>query len=247
MAIKLARDKDKPSAEPSSWTELPSNNDSQDKPNEDEDSDDSVSAAELSAAALDEVRQLAGKLERGLQGASAALTPPQSSDLRALMSSVNLPAIQADDALQSLALRLDRESDYWRGLALRALTRAVWADRFTQAIAVLAAIGCVGLAITGGLGAAFGSGNLWARLALLLGGTVMLAAGAAVVAISSAGVRRAQRSIGSDAQARADLAELRLQRVAVVLAARQHDEQLFVEALARLEREVTAPTGQRRT
>ena len=54
-------------------------------------------------------------------------------------------------------------------------------------------------------------------------------------------VRRAQREVVKDALARADLAELRLHRVSIVLASRKLEGDGYAAALLRLERDAGAP------
>ncbi len=231
---------------PSSWTRLDGGRqDDNDEPDDREQTDPEPSSKKPSVldTAREEVGEIAAKLDRSLKKASRALAAPDPSDIRKLYSGADLPDISAKDALQTLAYRLDREGDLWRGLALRALTRAVWADRFTQAAAVIAAVGCAGLAVVAGLGSLFSSEAPYGRILLLLAGAIVLVGGALLVAFSSASVRRAQRSIAQQAQRRADLAELRLHRVAIVLATRGTSEELFREALVRLEHDASAPPG----
>jgi len=227
MAVELVDKGD----EPGSWTDLPDDRDSEDGE---------------SVAPDDKVGEIADQVRRRLRRASRALAPPGANDLSTLLSGVNLPAIESEQTLENLAARLDAESDLWRGLALRALARATWADRFTQGIAVLAAIGCVALASVAAFVVLFGAEGLLGRTLLLVAAAAVLVAGAAAVAMSSAGVRRAQRSIATRALSRADLAELRLHRVGVVMAQRAAgDEALYREALARLETEVGGLSKQR--
>ncbi|MGZ3477348.1 MAG: hypothetical protein ACXWUG_28050, partial [Polyangiales bacterium] len=65
------------------------------------------------------------------------------------------------------------------------------------------------------------------------------ALGAMVTTWASASIRRSQREIVRDALARADLAELRLHRVALAMASVKADPDRAREALARLEKDVT--------
>ncbi|MBI4706045.1 MAG: hypothetical protein HY744_33545 [Deltaproteobacteria bacterium] len=228
--------------EPSSWSRRPE--DAREGP--DEESKPARSGAAKAAHALraarQEVGEIGAKLGRGVGRASDALTPPAMTDLRGLLGETNLPGVAAGDPLRALADRLDAEGDLWRGLALRALARAAWADRFTQAVSVVAAAGCVALGVVAALGAMFGSAGAGGRALLLLAGAAVLVCAALVVAWTSASVRGAQRAIAREALGRADLTELRLHRVAVVLAARAEAGEHYREALVRLERDVSAPS-----
>jgi len=184
--------------------------------------------------------EVASRLSEGVKKASAAFDAPQGTQLEGLLEGADLPSLAAEDAVAALALRLDREADFWRGLALRALARGQWADRVGLGVATLAAIGGAALAVVAGLGALFGAAG-GSRALLVLSGMAVLAVAAAVVAWVSSGIRRAQRELARDATAHADLAELRLHRVAILLALRKEGGEVARDALLRLERDVAAP------
>jgi hypothetical protein len=226
--------------EPSSWSRLPDDRDEAEPKGDDR---DGRSASELLEHTREHVSRAASRIGEGLRRASDALVAPAAGDVEGLLSSADLPELDSPDPLNALSRRLDREADLWRALALRALARAGWADRFTQATAVLAALGCVALAVVAAVSGLFAPGNPGARSLLLLTGGAVLVAGSTVVAWSAAGVRRAQHSIARDANRRADLAELRLHRIGAILATRQLVPEQLPEALARLEHDVSAPLG----
>jgi hypothetical protein len=183
-------------------------------------------------------RRVSAEMGRKLRDASSTLMEPAAGGLEGLFSGANLPEIDRADALQSLARRLDREGDLWRAVALRALARAGWADRFTQATAVVAAVGCVALAAVAALGGLFATASAADKSLLVLTGCVSLVAAGALVAATAAGIRRAQHVIAREALRRADLSELRLHRLAIALAAATAGPEALASALARLEQDV---------
>ncbi len=185
-----------------------------------------------------EVAALVGK---GLRKASDVLGSSEASELDSMIGGTDLPELEGEDALRALALRLDREADYWRALALRSVARLAWADRSTHAASVVSALGCTALAVVAGMDALLGAASLQ-RVALVIAGVIALAAGAAIVGWASASIRKAQREVVRESLVRSDLAELRLHRLAVVLAIRSHDASGLGDALKRLEREVGAPS-----
>jgi hypothetical protein len=176
-----------------------------------------------------------------LQKASDALEEPQGAELDGLYASADLPALDLADPIGSIVARLDRESDLFRGIALRALARAGWADRIAQGSSLFMGLGAAALAVIAALAALFGADSAWPRVLLLGSALSALSVGAGVVTLISSSVRRAQREIARDALERADLVELRLHRVGVVTALLQTDEASGKRALDRLERDVSAP------
>lgn len=218
--------------EPSSWTRLPNT--------EGEDRRDS-SRVEVRRAIEHGASEVAAVIGRGMRRATEMVGAPTSTEVESLTTESDLPELGANaDTLGALALRLDREGDFWRALALKAMGRAAWADRTTHGASVIAAVGCAVLAGVAGMQALFGGGT-WQKAVMMGAGTIALLAGAAVVGAAGSVTRRAQREISREALARADLVELRLHRVAVVLAVKKDDSGGYAEALRRLEREVTSP------
>lgn len=174
-------------------------------------------------------------LGEGLREAQKALAGPKGTDVEGLLGRTNLPGVEGEDALLDLARRLDHEADLWRNLAFRELANARWSHRMLHVVAGLEVVSAVTLAVLAGLGALFGSSA--DRGILLAVGAGVLAVGAGLFAGMMALVRRGQRETLREALARADLAELRLHRVAIALAGRQVAPELAGELLARLERD----------
>jgi hypothetical protein len=217
---------DKP--QPSDWTRLPET--VPDKGN---------GAARVREAIEHGADHVASAIGQGMRKASDVLGAPASTEVEELMKGTDLPELDGDDAIVELARRLDREADFWRALALKALGRAAWADRSAHLTAVVAALGCTALAAVAGLEAVFGGAAI--KGLLVLAGAAALLAGALMVAWVSSTIRKGQREIARESLTRADLSELRLHRVAVVMAIRKQDPTALPEALKRLERETSAP------
>lgn len=213
--------------ESSGWTRLPKS------------SEESASKRVAVRRALEQgAVEAAAVLGRGMRRAAEMVGAPSATELDSLVEGSDLPELgPGPDTLSALALRLDREADLWRALALKAMSRSAWADRTAHGASVVAAVGCVGLAGIAAMEALF-SGATWHKALMVAVGGLLLVVGALVVGGAGSAIRRAQREVARESLARADLAELRLHRVAVVLAVRKEDPGAFVEALRRLEREV---------
>lgn len=173
---------------------------------------------------------------RGLRRAGRELEAPSGSEVAALIAEANLPEIDGDDALAALTRRLDREADLWRNLAIRELAHVAWANRIAHLSSALTIVGVLGLAALAAFESLLSASG--GRALLLVVGASVLAMGAIVATAASASVRRSQREVVRDALVRADLAELRLHRVAVAIAAAKADPANAREAIARLERDV---------
>jgi hypothetical protein len=155
----------------------------------------------------------------------------------ALIADTNLPEVEGEDPLAALAKRLDREADLWRNLAIRELAHVAWANRIAHGASIVTMIGVVTLAGVAAFGALIGGAG--SRAVHVAAGALALAIGTVVVAWVCASIRKTQREIVRDALARADLAELRLHRVALAMAARTIDPERVRESLVRLERDVS--------
>lgn len=188
------------------------------------------------ATAEDVARAIGSGLGAGLRRASRAF---EGGEVSALLGDANLPEVHSEDPLAELATRVDREADLWRNLALRQMTRTTFTDRIVQAAAAVALLGQLGIAVVAGLGVLFGGEGAGMRALLALAASAALALGAGIVAWAAAGVRRNQRAIAQDALARADLAELRLHRLALTLTWRSVEPSRLGEALTRLERDAS--------
>jgi hypothetical protein len=214
---------------PSEWTRLPASK--EEKGN---------GGARVREAIEHGADHVASALGRGMRKAGDVLGAPASTEVEELMGGSDLPELEGDDPIAELGIRLDRESDFWRALALKALGRAAWADRTAHLTSVVAAIGCAALASVAGLEAMFGGAPM--KSLLVLAGATALVTGTTVVALISSSIRRSQRETAQESLTRADLSELRLHRVAVVMAIRREDPSGMAEALKRLEHDTSAPT-----
>ena len=177
-------------------------------------------------------------LGKGLERAEAALATPENTDVTALLSAVDLPEHASDGPLGALALRLDREADLFRGVALRELARVGWVSRVTQTMVVATATSAVAVAACAVVLAGFG-GTVEGRLGLLfLAASVVGAAGVGVAA-AAARTRTAHTQLAHDALARARVIEERLFRVGLTMEWRSAGPTLYQDALARLERDAS--------
>ena len=178
-------------------------------------------------------------LERGLDRAGAALATPDSADVTSLLASVDLPELASDGPLGQIALRLDREADLFRGVALRELARIGWVERIAQTMVVTAATCELAVAVVAVVLAVFG-GGAEGRLGLLALGAFIVGMAGVGVAASAARMRIAHTRLADDALARARALEERLFRVGLTMEWRSAGPTLYQDALARLERD-TAP------
>lgn len=175
-------------------------------------------------------------LERSFERAGAALATPENADVTALLAAVDLPEIAADGPLGAIALRLDREADLFRGVALRELARVGWVSRIAQTVVVAAAACEIGVALAAVMLAVFG-GPVEGRLGLLfLAAAVVGMAGVGVTA-SASRLRSAHARLAEEALSRARVIEDRLFRVGLAMEWRAAGPVLFQDALARLERD----------
>ena len=144
-----------------------------------------------------------------------------------------LPDVGGKDPIEDLAIRIDRESDYWRTFAVRNL-RPGAARNLAIGGAVLALASGVALGTLGTLAAVLGSvGPGRATLFTAVGVSVCAVVAAVLGFVSERGRVHGAR----EALSRADLAERRLERVAAILALKSASPARYVEALSRLERE----------
>lgn len=187
------------------------------------------------------VEAVAGGLERGFSGARRALDVPSGAALESLIEGTDLPELGERDALGALAMRLDRESDLMRNVALRELTRVAWSDRIAQTVAVLAAIANLGLAVVAVPGALVGGEHTGERALLVVSASIALFSGGLLVwLVARSGSRRAVE-LARETLARAHATELRLERIALLLATREADPKAFKAALARSDRAPARP------
>lgn len=144
-----------------------------------------------------------------------------------------LPDVGGTTPMVDLAIRIDRESDYWRTFAVRNM-RPGAARNLAVAGAALALASGLALGTLATLAAVLGSeGPAEASLSTSAG----VALCAVVAAILGSVSERGRAMAAREALARADHAERRLERVAAILALKDASEPKYVEALSRLERD----------
>lgn len=144
-----------------------------------------------------------------------------------------LPDVGGVDPIVDLAIRIDRESDYWRSFAVGNL-RPGAARNLAVAGAALALASGLALGTLATLAAIFGSEGPAEASLSTAAGVALCAFVACVLGVVS---ERGRVMAAREALARADHAERRLERVAAILALKSASEPKYVEALTRLERE----------
>ncbi|MDI3289472.1 hypothetical protein [Polyangium sp. 15x6] len=179
-------------------------------------------------------------VKSGAGTALRALEDPTAFQVSEILAQSDLPTVSGEDPLADLAIRLDREADLHRGIALRQHARAAWMDRLGAIGAVVALVGIVVLAAIAGFRALFApEGALF--VSLLLGvGALLLLLGAFSLGRATARIRASQAQSAREALVRSDLAEARLHRIAALLALRQLDPEAFGKATQDLERDMRA-------
>lgn len=175
--------------------------------------------------------QLADAVGSGFRAATRSLKESTPGSLEALLPGTPSPELVGGDPVGALSVRLAAESDFWRRLGLRSLSRAVIADRFGYFVAGLTVVSGLGLAVVAALGGLFAGEHAAGKSGLILvGALALLCAGGVSFAFTHA-VRRAQRDTAAGAFTRADHAELRLHRLALAVVLRRGDPGAFHEAL----------------
>ncbi len=144
-----------------------------------------------------------------------------------------LPKIRGKDPIDDLAVRIDREADYWRTFAVRGL-RPGAARNLAVAGGVIALAAGLALGALGIVSVAFGGDGPGIAALFTAGGVSLSACVSCALGILS---ERGRVTSAREALARADQAERRLERVAAILALRSGSPTKYVEALSRLERE----------
>jgi hypothetical protein len=184
--------------------------------------------------AKDALAGLERGLSRGLSEADAALAVPTNADHAPLLAATDLPELPKDGPLGGIGVRLDREADLLRSIALRELTRSAWMERLMLIVVLATAVAEAGVAacatVSALLGTIEGRGGLFALAAIVLAGS---AGGVAAVVSRS---RVAHRAVADDALTRARVIEERIFRVALAMEWRASGATLYQDALARLER-----------
>ncbi|MBK8255152.1 MAG: hypothetical protein IPK82_21135 [Polyangiaceae bacterium] len=203
-------------------------------------------AAELGEKAAAGVKPVAtavgNRVRSGLGKVGDALSADAGDEARIpaeLLHQADLPELSTDDALASLAKRLDSEADFWRNVAMRQLARAAWTERLGVISSLLLLIGGVVLAAIAAFRALFAGEGSGLAVALLLGiGLVVLLIAAIAVGSLATKLRQGQVQVVRDAMARADLAETRLHRIALLMEMRTAARDGYTAALTGLETDV---------
>ncbi len=219
-----------------------------DEQGEDEDDDDPVEELASGARELGDrlatkgraaISSARGGLRDAVSGARGGLREAERRlddeqrrwDARA--EEAALPDVHGNDPIEDLAVRIDRESDYWRTFAVRSL-RPGAARNLAIAGAVLALASGLALGTLGTIAAIFGSAGPGRSSLVTAGGVAVCAVVACVLGIVS---ERGRILAAREALLRADHAERRLERIAAILALRAASPAKYAEALTRLERE----------
>jgi hypothetical protein len=157
----------------------------------------------------------------------------EASAWNARAEAAALPDVGGVDPMVDLAVRIDRESDYWRTFAVRNL-RPGAARNMAIAGAALALASGLALGTLATLAAILGSEGPAEASLSTAAGVALCAVVACVLGVVS---ERGRVSAAREALARADYAERRLERVAAILALKAANTDKYVEALTRLERD----------
>jgi len=192
-------------------------------------------AEEVSAAVANRV---GAAVRSGIGGLEQALDDPARALSAELSKEADLPEIEGDDPLASIGVRLDREADLWRSVAMRQLARAAFLDRLAVTSTLVVLVGEIVLAAIAGFRALFASDHADAVAALLVVGAVLPALGTVIIGGVAARIRKGQMEVAKDALARADLAEVRLHRLAALLETRRADREGYLAALRAFEGDV---------
>lgn len=191
--------------------------------------------------------RMGAAFERGVSGVGRALEDPADGGGGELLRQADLPELDGGNPMSSLGLRLDREADLWRSVAMRQLARAAWMDRIAISTSVVSMVGVMVLAAIAAFRALFVSASSAALAIQGLGVALLLLVGALLVLVGSwrltraaAQIRAGQIAVAREALARADVGELRLQRLAVLLETRGADPESYRAALRQLETEIRA-------
>jgi hypothetical protein len=201
-------------------------------------------ASEVGAAVRGRLAPVAGRvgaaMESGVSSVERALADPTGALTGELLAQADLPELGGDDPLASLALRLDREADLWRGVAMRQFARAAWMERLSMIGALISVVGVLLLAAIAGFRALFSADHAGQAAVLVAVGALLSLSGMLALGRVSARVRAGQVEAAREALERADLAEARLHRLAALLSMRNADAEAYKAALRELESDMRA-------
>lgn len=208
-------------------------------------------AKEVGAATVSVVGQVGAStatavgsgMKKGLASAKAQIDrasdriEAEDQEWEARRERTDMPGIGASDPLGDLAIRLDRQADFFRELAVDAMRPGVVRGAMIALVITLAVVTAgAGLAVLGR--AFFGSESTEG-----LEGLVELMAGMAAVGVATGLVgwlvERGRAGVAHEALARAEEAEARLCRVAELIALEKHDREVLVVVLAESARGAT--------
>jgi hypothetical protein len=193
-------------------------------------------ARAVAAAAVSAARSTVRSMQRTAESV-VSRGEAEDAEWQAVQDHSTLPALRASsdggDPLDDLTLRLDREADFYRGIAVRMLRPGPG-----RMLAILSAgVGLMGgaiFALASGIRAFFGAATAATGTEALALALLLALSGGMGLLLEEERRRRANASL-----ARAEHAERRLERLAAMLALKTHDPKRFAEALTRLEREST--------
>lgn len=195
--------------------------------------------SEVGSAVQNGLAPVAGRVgdavRSGVGSVEKALDDPTKSLTTEMLEQADLPEIAGADPLVSLGIRLDREADFWRALAMRQLARAAWMDRLSISSTVVLLVGVVVLASISAFRALVAS-DAAVQVTILLGvSALLLVIGAATIQRATTKVRQGQLEVARDALTRSDLAEARLHRLAALIEIRSADPDGYKTAVRELE------------
>ncbi len=207
-------------------------------------SDVVVRAKEVGAATVSVVGQVGAStatavgsgMKKGLASAKAQIDrasdriEAEDQEWEARRERTDMPGIGASDPLGDLAIRLDRQADFFRELAVDAMRPGVVRGAMIGLVITLAVVtGGVGLAV---LGRAFFGSEGTEGITGLLELTGGVAAAGIATGLVGWFVERGRASVAHEALSRAEDSEARLCRVAELIALEKHDRAVLVSVLA---------------
>ena len=209
-------------------------------------------AKEVGAATVSVVGQVGAStatavgsgMKKGLASAKAQMDrageriEAEDQEWEARRERTDMPGIGASDPLGDLAIRLDRQADFFRELAIDAMRPGIVRG------AMIGLVITLGVVTAGVSLAALGRAFFGSESAGSLEGLLELLGGVAAIGVATGVVgwlvERGRASVAHEALTRAEEAEARLCRVAELIALEKHDREVLVAVLAKS----TSTTGQ---
>lgn len=197
--------------------------------------------AALQSGVAPVANRLGAAVDRGVNSVGRALEDPGAGLASEVLKQADLPELSVDTPLASLGVRLDREADLWRGVAMRQLARASWMERIAIMSSVIALIAVLILSAIAAFRALFTGVATNGGVALLLSiGALLTTAGCFLLSRVASRIRHGQIEVAREALVRADLCELRLHRLAILMEVRACDGDGYRASLRQLESELRA-------